>query len=348
MGVLNQETYKAFLNQASVNATISEVSDNVVTYRNVANIDTRTDRTNPISVITFSGGSKYVFVFNREEGYIVQLYDDGSLSNDELVKIADNCKVTVTDELEPAYAPDNYVEPDNEILSEQIGSVGETNQVLVFYSDLEEKQAENGAVSSEDAIASVTETITSMTVQDSLNLEQFPAEHFLAALTGESLNSCINEDGSLKPYEAVTYNDSGDITGSQMIETVWLVAQIDVQNENTEAVDYYVPLPTYLEKQDDGTCLLTFNDSYPQDSNYSVLNIDDGPAYLSAKDYTPTDDETAQLAAMHSGYCITLQPGEKLSYTAAYVVRKDMSDMVSLHMQLNDENYNNRYIMNFK
>lgn len=291
-----------------------------------------------------------VFLFGKEEGYVVRVWHEGDLSKEELEKVAEGIKVEVTD-TEVAYISDKAKKAEEEarkaewlseeqardlgVRKEQVYQVGE--EIRNTAPEMMIKEArEQGEDEFADMIEESLETqrddilftVLDAQVRDTLPTDEFPEEYFYRY--EEELAPWLNEDGTLKPHNRVKFSWFGDGDEEGLTETVnskFVVVKIRAKaNKIGERMDetglYIVPSLTTLTEKPDGNYALPQETYHATEKGYSLQNnsydLSSFPIYFD-KVYNTEGIERLKRFCYYP-----IKEGETLEYMVAYVVDEDM------------------------
>lgn len=316
---------------------------------------------------------KRIYLFNEEEGYVGIVFGGNDLTMEELVKVAQDLTFTVTEE-ELEYADTEDVEAQKAadlayeqewkatqeygVPQEAIYQVGDTFNYELDFAQAEYAKLENdeeyramfgdGAqeVMQDYADTKGTEiTVTGVEVLDSM--AGFPAEGFFQY---EEVEKHLNEDGTLQPYQRVTYETGEDEEATELsrdeVTQKFVKVTLRAKNLEDETVDFWAgdPVITSLEAVEEG------NYRYP--STYTEA--------LNRQEYSLSSDDGSAIYFDQSPYAgelnghffyRDLEPGETLEYTLLFAVDEDKLDHMYLRfgnmfgtMDLDTQVFYTRYV----
>lgn len=316
---------------------------------------------------------KRIYLFNEEEGYVGIVFGGNDLTMEELTKVAEGLSFTVTDqkleymsaeekeaqrefqlkEIEVAKAIQEYGVP-----QEYIYQVGDTFNYELDAAQAEyaaiENDKESGEISEEDAEElmqyyadkkGIEITVTGAEVLDSI--ADFPAEGFGWY---EEIAKHLNEDGTLQPYQRVTYEYEIGVDEVQEIardEVTQKFVKVTLQAKNLEdkTVDYWAgdPVLLSLDKVENGN--YQYSSTYTEALNTQEYTIMGGgtPIYFDKSPYAGEEN--------NHFFFRELEPGETLEYTLLFAVDEDQTDDMYLRFgnaygEMNWEHqiFNRRYV----
>lgn len=281
---------------------------------------------------------KRIYLFNPQEGYVAVVYGGNDLSMDELKKVADNLEVTV-DKDEPV----DYVPADKKAL-ESVDTLDLQQEYIDRYqagvsSDkvLSLGDTFNYGISGEVEIAYTDAKLVDSTAQ----IEGYEEKNFFDY---QEISPWMNEDGTIKPYERMTYTKDENgmrIEDSGVKETVgqkFLVVKGTMKNNGNQAQEGWAwgDTDTLVPKADGG---FAYSDKetepYVMDGHF----FGEGPQYFDKSQYRDEPIETRNHFFFYE-----LQPGEELSFTLVWLVDEDMTDNMFLQMNLSGMDGNEFYI----
>lgn len=274
---------------------------------------------------------KNIYLFNEEDGYMIQVWSKSNLPAEELMKVAEGLKVTVLDET-VAYASEEEIEKELEarkswkkeqeiqnasgVTADRIYAVGDA--IGNPYEQDEEVVA---------ILGDILYTVVSSEVKDSISLDEYPAENFI---NYDEVAPWMNEDGTLKPHERYRCED---YTGEGTLETAnskYVVVKMKARNVGeTDAEDTSIaPGLTTLIPREDGNYACPTVRFHTANENYHMQwGGNDGnsfPIYYDDMCYT----EGVQRLK-HSLFR-PMAAGEEREYTLIYVVDEDQADNLYL------------------
>lgn len=296
---------------------------------------------------------KRIYLFNEEEGYVGIVFGGNDLTMEELVKVAESLTFTVTDEeLEYESSEEKeaqkaaylaYEQEQKEIQEygvpqEYIYQVGDTfnyqydfaqAQYELFEKD-EKYRAQFGEDNAEEnmryyAASKGTEiTVTGVEVLDSA--ADFPAEGFSQY---EEIAKHLNEDGTLQPYQRVTYKTGEDGEDMELsrdeVTQKFVRVTLRAKNLGDETEDFWAGEAelTQLEPVENGRY------QYPSAST-KALNCQEYS--LASDDGTAVYFDQSPYAGELNGHFFyrDLAPGETLEYTLLFTVDEDKTDNMYL------------------
>lgn len=289
---------------------------------------------------------KMVFLFNEEHGYGVEVWSESDLTQEEIIKVAEDLKIEVLDSVVPykteeelaemkesteKYAAEDAARYKEGVSADHIFSIGDEIQNPVF--DSESPMMAEG-------ISDLRFTVESAEIVDKLPTDQYSTDHY-SDYEGE-IKPWLNEDGTLKQHDRyVEQRDSNGFYGGgrdadlvlEKTGSKFVVVKMKVKNYSTESKydsedAFLSPYLTTLTERNDGTYAYPDKSYYSANENYSLQwGADDGasfPVYFDAPYYT----EGVQRLK-HFNFR-PIEPGEELEYTLAYVVDDDQLDQLYL------------------
>lgn len=310
---------------------------------------------------------KNVFLFGKEVGYVVQIWHEGDLPNEELEKVAEGIKVEVTD-TEVPYISEETKKAEEEagkqqmsnekqardlgILKEQVYQVGaeiRNTAPEIMIKEAREQGEDEFADMIEESMATQREdivfTVLEAQVRDTLAPDEFPEENFYRY--EEELKPWLNEDGTLKPHNRVKFSWFGDGDEEGLTESVnskFVVVKMRAKaNKVGEQMDesglYIVPSLTTLTKKPDETYALPQEAYYASEKGYSLqynsYDISSFPIYFD-KVFNSEGIERLKRFCFYP-----INEGETLEYTVVYVVDEDFIPDMKLWVYETERNTQN-------
>lgn len=283
-----------------------------------------------------------VQLFNEEQGYLVEIINmDSTLSQEELIKIAEGLQIDVSEESVPYKTEEEIAKTIAEREAEAAKAKDSMQSSLVkencFFSTGEELKTPYLDPQDGKIWDDVRYTVESIEIKDKLPLSEYPAENYPAY--AQEVKDWVLEDGALKPHERYRYTvDSyGNTTGEEpVLETVnskYIVVKMKVKNCNKENPYpdnyevYVAPTLEHLDVQADGVFHNPVNDKGYRAANegYRLQYGDGFPIYFDQAAYTEG------IEGMKHAYFVPLDPGEELEYTLVYVVDEDQIEDAYLY-----------------
>lgn len=274
---------------------------------------------------------KYIYLFNAEEGYVLEIYGDYTLPMEELKKFADNLTVTRTGDAEYESAEEKAS------LDEEERRQQEWDQQ---YQEQYEKRLETGL--QENELISVGEEARAVFSEDDGTVYEetgytVQSAEFIDSISGYSQDGFfnyaeaepwLNEDGSLKPYIRQHYDTEGNLLSEEEVQQKLLEVKVKVkkyihnedQQDNTTALDATLQR---LVKREDGsyTWAQDWYDAVPDQEYY--LQSDYRCIYLDQPEFT--DD-----GVRNQFFWRNLEAGDEMEYTLIFAVDEDMKDSIVL------------------
>lgn len=295
-------------------------------------------------VIIYQEGEKYrwsndIYLFNPQEGYIIDIIGDYNVPLDELKRFADGLKITrVSDaefeteeqkaaRIQEAEEWEREIQKIDQRMKEQ-SAVGIPKDEIVALGESAEAEwlLESGEYYRKEEF-----TITDVQYADSIS--DYDTRGFFDY---SELEPWLNEDGTLKPYIRVHEDAENNIVAEEQVNQQFLVVKAKVKkcelNESNETDKQYskdTPIGARLERlveREDGnyTWATDFYEPLPNQENY--LQIDNDAIYFDQPEFTEGEER-------YYFFYRTLDKGEELEYTLIFVVDEDLKD--SLFLQFN-------------
>ena len=275
-------------------------------------------------IITYQEPDKYLtgedlFLFNPEDGYVIRIFGDNAVPVEEVKKVAEGLKITVTENEDLTYALtpeerqkqaaaeagdaewENLVEKG--VATDQITKLGETLQCEGY-----------GA----------SYTVNEVKIYDSLF--DVPGYTEQGVYDMERLSPWLNADGTHKPYQRMHLDQEGEILEETEAAPKFLAVQVTAEqyigynefdNETTQDSTALDASLVYVEKRADGTWNFK-KDSYEAvPSERYELQMDHSAFYLSQP------ENVSGEGRMHSFFYRSMKKGESLDYTLIFAVDAD-------------------------
>lgn len=322
-----------------VNASDLEVYGDTLNVDNAEAIEETTINGMEADLIRFSAPEdgrersfdKRIYVFNETDGCVGVVFGGNDLSMEELVKVAEGITYTKTSEtlqyadeserLAQEAADREYQKKAEEsrvygVPEEYVYEVGEA-----FNNDLRVTQAINAARSAQGEEELPVDDNAQITVLGTEILDSvagYAQEHFMDY--EELVAPQLNEDGTAKPYDRITYRGSGEeIARDESVGRKFLKVELQAQNMGEETLDFWAGEPklVYLEPRDEGG--YDYADTWTKPAKAeSRMSYDEAAIYF---DHSQP--------GKHFYFC-DLAPGETLRYTLIFAVDEDSLDNLYL------------------
>lgn len=274
----------------------------------------------PADVLTLKEAEKnrshtYIFLFNENEGYVLNIAAGYGLDRKELLKFADSLKVErIGDgryETEEEKAKRQLEEQEEELAMQEGQKVWDT---LMGLGIPEEKIIPAGGELYNDN-GSCSYTLVDYEFLDSM--EGFDKEDFFDFTR---FDGWLNPDQTLCPYTRQHFDKNGEVTGEEKTEQEFLRVTIKAHCYDDANPD--IPLHfalQYVTKTPDGgvTWAEDFYEAVPAEEYY--LQMDDCSVYFDKAVYVNGAERS------HFFYR-EMKAGEDLEYTLLFVVDKDREE----------------------
>lgn len=360
--VHNDETGKGITMLPYNLASLDEMSSNdLLQFKDVTNVEELTIQNMDADLITTNneiyGEGKSLFLFNEKDGYVVQVWTDGGITDDDLKKVAETMEIKKLD-TQVAYKTEEEKKTEEEqmqaqmekdrafvekgVTKESIHKIGEE-----VHNPWVEKLTDEPNMFGEtlDSFGDIRYTVEDVQVLDALPLSEYPAEFYEDY--ENQIAPLLNEDGTLKPYERVkrTFSVDGSGDEEEIIETVnskFVVVKMRLRNMRDVPTRFewdIAPILTHLTAREDGGF--------------------DYPEY----DFTPVDYDTNQIHGrftsngIHACYFdapyftegierlkdftfVPIEANQELEYTVIYLADEDQLEnmLLQFYYGYSDEN----------
>ena len=271
----------------------------------------------PADVITFKDAEKnrshtYIFLFNENEGYVLNIVAGYGLDRKELLKFADSLKVErISDgryETEEEKAKRQSKEQDEELAMQKGQEAWDT---LMELGIPEEKIIPVGS-ELYNYNGSCSYTVTDYEFFGSI--EGFAEENFFDFTR---FDGWLNQDKTLRPYTRQHFDENGEVIEEEKTEQEFL--RVDLKVHCYDDADPDFPLDftlQYVTKTPDGglTWAKYAYDAVPAEEYY--LQMDESAVYF---------DKAVHVNGEERGHFFyrDMKAGEDLEYTLLFVVDKD-------------------------
>jgi len=317
---------------AIINTADLEIMDRQFSQEGVDNVEKTTLNGMEAHLITFPEAEKYrspkyIYLFNPEEGYVLQIFGDYSVSMEELKKFADGLEVTRVEDTDFESAREKEARESEKAADEQAMTELEQNMAELIETGIQDdqliKMGEEGKM--DDTFMNAGYTVESVEYTDSI--ANYDINGFYDYTEVEPW---LNEDKTLKPYIRQHFDEQGNLLEEKEVEQEFMVVKAKAKkygNRGTSEEDKMTPLDACLvrlETREDGSY------TWPEDYYQAVPNQDyylqsDGRCIYMDKPQYLEGDERA-----HSFFWRTMESEEELEYTIIFVVDKDREDLLVL------------------
>lgn len=272
-------------------------------------------------VITYQDAEKYqtpteIYLFNPAEGCVIHLYACHTVKSDELLKFADSLTVKRVSDGAFETAEEKEAREQEETRQRQLNKDSQSTMEQLLQSGIPEEKLLK--VGDELKSADGKEGYTVLRYEFLDRIDGFEQENFFDY---SRFDGWLLEDGSLKPYTRLHYDQSGEILAEEQTEQRFL--RVDIKAHRYEGSTWEeVPLDfqlVYVDKKPDGglTWSTEWYGSVPQENYF--LQMDHSAVYL--------DQATNRAPDVRSSYFFhPMEVGEDLTYTLLFVVDKDRQD----------------------
>lgn len=294
-------------------------ADSQITVKGIENVEHMVLSGMEADVITFCEAQKYqsptyIFLFNDTEGFVLEIVAGYSLDREEMLKFADNLHVerigNDSYETESEKAARIKEEADRELL-EMEGQ--KTWNALIQAGIPQDKIYGVGEEIISDQAGCYGYTITDYEFTESI--AGFDKEHFFDYTRFEGW---VNDDGTLRPYTRIRYDENGDPTAEKLTEQEILRVDLKVHcYQKEEGVEACLDLAlAYVEKREDSsyTWASDWYDALPEEG--CELQIDQSAVWFDKAVHTQNGER--QDFFFHD-----MEIGEEITYTLLFVVDKD-------------------------
>ena len=274
-----------------------------------------------------------IWMFNEAEGYIGEVQGFGEVSKEDLIKVAEKAEIKKLDtqlawksEEEKAAGKAERDAAESIYLESYLSGVSKEN---VYKSGEEVK---NPSLKENADSVDLRYTVTGVKVFDKISLEDYPPEYFRAF--EEQLSSQLNEDGSLKLYERISYSNEDQWAGKEEVrektETVgskFVEVKMKVKNMEDAAEEGMIapPLTNLTPKADGNYAWPAYNSRAAYEDTENLHSRPGAQDYSSTRAIymdMPVGVEGEERWAQHFDFR-TLKAKEELEYTLLYVVDED-------------------------
>lgn len=267
---------------------------------------------------------KYIYLFNPEEGYVLQIYGDYVVPMEELKKFADQLTVTRIQDVQ--YASDEEQAEKVKAEAEQQKFEEEWNQKIEERDRVglrEEELIKPGEEGRADASGA------GYTVVSAQFTDRIPRYDENGFIDYSEIEPWLNEDGTLRPYIRQHRDEEGNLLKEEEVNQQFLEVKvrakkysIDEENEYSSHTALDATLQQ-LVKREDGSY------TWPKDSYSAVPNQD---YYLQTDHRCIYFDqpEFVEDEVRNQFFYRTMDEGDELEYSLIFVVDEDMKDSVVL------------------
>ena len=281
-------------------------------------------------VITLKEAEKYrkgtyIFLFQPQEGYVLEVYGDYNVSLDELEKFADSLTVERTGndafdtaeekvQAESEKRSDEQADEDLQQQEEAIRTAGLKEEELIW--------------PGQEGVAKYSGE-TGFTVESASLSDTLPDVEESGFYDWEELKDWLQEDKTLRPYLRQHRDQDGNILEEKKVKQKFLTVRIrakryQAEEWNQEAMTALDASLVNLEARGDGTYSWGTDEYEAVASEDYGLQMERSCIYLDQPEFTQGDER------LHSFFWRTLQKGEELEYTLIFVVDEDRTENLAL------------------
>lgn len=273
-------------------------------------------------VLTFTEADKYqrpkeIFLFNPQEGYVVEVWGDYSVPMEELKKVADNLTVERTGDAD--YVSDEQkaeAEKAQAEMEQHTAQIEETNAQGVLDAHI----IPAGKTGTEERTGS---SYTILGAEFTDKLADYKKENFYDY---SYVEKWLRKDGTLKPYLRQHLDREGNILEESSTEQCFLTVKVRADKSLGEEAEEWqkdtaldARLQRLGQKQEGGYGWV--DDTYqPVPSEEYELQIDNRCVYFDQPQKTEGEERA------HSYFYRNMEDGESLEYTLIFVVDKDVAE----------------------
>ncbi len=256
---------------------------------------------------------KNIYLFNPKEGYVIWLFGDYNVSVEEITRVAENLKITVTE--------NNALKYNNSMDSEQ-KEKEQAAEDAAWTAAVEKGVAADEIVRPGEPLfceaPDCSFTIDQVKIHDSLF--DVPGYTEQGVFEPERLTPWLNADGTHKAYRRVHYDGNGEILGEDEASVKFLEVRVTmeqlgdyVQAQTNTALDAAL---VFVEKRADGTWNFRRDYYHAVPEEEYELQTDHMSFYLDCP-------ENTEGAARKDFFYKTLKKGDRLTYTLIFAVDVD-------------------------
>lgn len=321
-----------------------EKINNTINVRGAGNIEETTLAGMEANIITYpeeekNRSPKYIFLFNPQEGYVIQIWGDYEVPMEELKKFADGLQITRISDA--AY----------ETEEEKAARLKEKELDQQVMDDLEQKRAvrlEKG-VRKEEIIGIgktakveitdgsgeryISEEFTVTDAQFADRVSEYDSSGFYDY---SEVEPWLNEDGTLKPYIRELLDEEGNSISEEQVNQQFLIIKakvkkcaLDESGEDTSEASKDTGINANLVRmieREDGSYTWATDCYQPRPDQENFLQTDNSAIYFDQAEFT---DESNR----NHFFFRTLDKGDELEYTLIFVVDEDMKDSLFLQFE---------------
>ncbi len=331
-GMQKQEEGKYFLDDnyghgisiMPMNMVNIDAQKEMLDFSHVEHVEKTTIQNMEAHIITYKDRDKFLngedlFLFNPEQGYVIRIFGDYEVPVEEVKKVAEGLKITVTENADLKY-----------------GLTAEEQQKKAAEEAAEEewdRLVEKGVTT--DQITMPGETLkceaygTSYTVNEVKiydSLYDVPGYTEQGVYDMERLSPWLNADGTHKSYQRLHLDENGKIMEETAAAPKFLAVNVtaeqyigydefgDGSTQDSTALDASL---VYVEKRADGTWNFRKDTYEAVPSEQYDLQMDDAAFYLSQPENLKGSER------IHSFFYRSMEKGESIDYTLIFAVDAD-------------------------
>ncbi|NBK93164.1 DUF4367 domain-containing protein [bacterium 1XD21-13] len=293
-------------------------------FTHVERVEKTTIQNMEAHIITYKDRDKYLtgedlFLFNPEDGYVIRIFGDNEVPVEEVRKVAEGLKITVTENADLAY----------DLTPEE-----QQKQTAAEADDAEwQRLVEKGVTT--DQITKLGETLKCEGYGASYTVNEVKIYDSLFDVPGyteqgvydmERLSPWLNADGTHKPYQRMHLNQEGEILEETAATPKFLAVQVtaeqyigydEFEGETTQDSTALDAALVYVEKRADGTWNFIKDTYEAVPSERYDLQMDNFAFYLSRPENLNGEER------LHSFFYRSMSKGERIDYTLIFAVDAD-------------------------
>lgn len=300
-------------------------------FTHVETVEKTTIQNMEAHIITYQERDKYLsgedlFLFNPEQGYVIRIFGDYEVPVEEVVKVAEGLKITVSENADLTYS----LTPEEQEKQAAQDAADKEWQAQVDKGVTTDQITKLGEALKCEALGA-SYTIKDVKVYDSLF--DIPGYTEQGVYDMERLSPWLNADGTHKPYQRIHLDENGEVLAEEAATPKFLAVQVSAEQYigydefqdggtwDSTALDASL---VYVEKRADGTWNFKKDTYEAVPSERYELQMDHSAFYLSQPENLSGEER------LHSFFYRSMEKGETIEYTLIFAVDADQMPEGSL------------------
>ena len=283
-------------------------------------------------VITLEGAEEnrlgsYIFLFQPQEGYVLEIYGDYNVSEEELESFADSLTVVRTGNDAFDTEQEKIEKAEEKKKEEQDFDLLQRQEEAIRLAGL---KTEELIWPGEEGIARYSGEV-GFTVKSAALSDTLPDVEHSGFYDWKGLKGWLCDDGTLRPYLRQHFDQKGNLleereTKQKFLTVCIQAARYSMETWNLDGMTALDACLVNLEPKENGTYSWG-SDTYQACASEDYdLQMERRCIYLDQPEFTKGDERD------HSFFWRKLQEGQKLEYTLIFVVDEDQTEHLALNL----------------